>query len=106
MVSLDEVDKNRQFAESLDAEALTLLSDEEGEVASAYGVKGFLPFAKRWTFYIDEKGVIRHIDKDVDTETAGQDIARKLAELGFPRSGGTSSSAKERGPGPEEKAAD
>ena len=41
-------------------------------------------YAKRWTFYIDREGVIREIDKSVSTETAGQDIARKLGELGFP----------------------
>ena len=41
-------------------------------------------YAKRWTFYIDIDGVIRHIDKDVETETAGQDIAKRLATLEFP----------------------
>ena len=85
MVSLDDVDKNKAFAESLKAEAITLLSDEKADVAKAYGVKGSLFFAKRWTFYIDEDGLIRHIDKQVNTSSAGQDIARKLAELGFPR---------------------
>ena len=40
-------------------------------------------YAKRWTFYIDAKGVIRHIDKDVDTATHGQDIVTKLRELGL-----------------------
>jgi len=88
MVSLDDVDANRRFAESLDAQdVLTLLSDEEGDVAKAYGVRGMLSFAKRWTFYIDESGVVRYVDKQVKTGTAGQDIARRLAELGFPRRG-------------------
>ena len=30
-------------------------------------------------------GVIREIDQQVSTATAGQDIARKLGELGFPK---------------------
>jgi peroxiredoxin len=42
-------------------------------------------YARRWTFYIDRKGVIRAIDKNVRVESAGQDIARKLGELGFPK---------------------
>ena len=41
-------------------------------------------FAKRWTFYIGKDGRILFIDKDVNTETAGADVARKLAELGVP----------------------
>ncbi len=42
-------------------------------------------FAKRWTFYIDSSGVIRYIDKKVETSTHGEDVVRKLAELGFAR---------------------
>jgi peroxiredoxin Q/BCP len=84
MVSLDSPEKNKEFAEGLQAEHV-LLSDPTGETARAYGVAGFGGlFAKRWTFYVDQAGVIREIDKNVSTSTAGQDIARKLAELGFP----------------------
>jgi len=85
MVSLDEPERNRDFAESLGADRV-LLSDPSGTAAEAYGVKAFGGlWARRWTFYIDADGIIREIDKDVRVETAGQDIARKLAELGFPR---------------------
>lgn len=85
MVSLDKPERNREFADSLGARHV-LLSDPTGEVARAYGVRGFGGlFARRWTFYIDREGVIRHIDKHVNVESAGQDIARRLADLGFPR---------------------
>jgi peroxiredoxin Q/BCP len=85
MVSLDEPERNRAFAESLGAD-FVLLSDPSGAAAEAFGVKAFGGlWARRWTFYIDSDGVIREIDKDVHVESAGQDIARKLAELGFPR---------------------
>jgi len=85
MVSLDSVEKNAEFAKSLDAKHV-LLSDPTGETAKAYGVAGLGGFfAKRWTFYVDEAGVIRAIDKDVQTESAGQDIARELGELGYPK---------------------
>jgi peroxiredoxin Q/BCP len=85
MVSLDSPEKNRDFAKSLEAKHV-LLSDPTGETAKAYGVTGFGGlFAKRWTFYIDADGAIREIDREVSTQTAGQDIARKLGELGFPK---------------------
>ncbi len=102
MVSLDDAERNRAFAESLNA-GLTLLSDPEGRAASAYGVTalGGL-YARRWTFYIDREGVIRAIDKDVRVESAGQDIAAKLSELGFPRRSGRPESPEARSrPGPE-----
>jgi peroxiredoxin Q/BCP len=83
MVSLDGADKNRAFAEALEARHV-LLSDASKEVAEAYGVVslGGL-YARRWTYYIGEDGRIRHVDKDVNVATAGQDIARTLGALGF-----------------------
>ncbi len=85
MVSLDEAEKNREFADSLDGN-FPLLSDPEKTAAEAYGVLGFAGlYAKRWTFYIDIDGVIQYIDKDVDTESAGQHIAARLEALGFPK---------------------
>ncbi len=85
MVSMDDAEKNKAFAESLETSQV-LLSDSSGDVADAYGVAGLGGlFAKRWTFYVDRTGTIRHIDKDVKVGTAGQDIASRLAELGFPK---------------------
>lgn len=85
MVSLDDAEKNQKFAESLDGN-FPLLSDPEKVAAKAYDVLGFGGlYTKRWTFYIDPDGVVRYIDKDVDTATAGQDIAKRLGELGFPK---------------------
>ena len=85
MVSLDDPEKNKAFADALDAK-LVLLSDPGGENATAYGVRalGGL-YARRWTFYIDSEGVIREVDKQVNVDSAGQDIAKKLGELGFPK---------------------
>ena len=85
MVSLDSAEKNAEFAKSLQAKHV-LLSDPIGDAAQAYGVAGVGGFfAKRWTFYIDAKGTIVAIDKNVKTATAGEDIARRLAELGYPK---------------------
>jgi peroxiredoxin Q/BCP len=41
--------------------------------------------AKRWTFYIGKDGKVLFIDKEVKVDTAGADIAAKLAELGVAR---------------------
>jgi len=85
MVSLDSPEKNRDFAASVGAR-FVLLSDPGKQHAKKFGVLalGGL-FAKRWTFYIDSKGRIRYIDKQVNTSTHGEDVVSKLAELGFPR---------------------
>lgn len=85
MVSLDSPEKNRAFAEALEAD-LVLLSDPGGKNADAYGVRALAGlYSRRWTFYIDREGVIREIDKQVRVDSAGQDVARKLGELGFPK---------------------
>lgn len=85
MVSLDDAEKNRAFAESLDARH-AVLSDSGKVAAQSYGVValGGL-YARRWTFYVDAAGRVRYIDKDVNVSTAGQDIARRLEALGFPK---------------------
>jgi peroxiredoxin Q/BCP len=88
MVSLDRPDRNREFAAALGARHV-VLSDPSGAAARAYGVAalGGL-FARRWTFYIDAGGMVRHVDREVRTATAGQDIVRRLEQLGFPRAAG------------------
>ena len=70
MVSLDDPDKNRAFAEALEAKHV-LLSDPDKEAGRAYGVValGGL-YARRWTFYIDAEGRIRWFHDDVDAMLA------------------------------------
>lgn len=85
LASVDTPEKNADFAKEHGAKQV-VLSDPSSEAAQAYGVVG--PgglYASRWTFYIDADGKIVEIDKSVSTATAGQDIARKLGELGFPK---------------------
>ena len=83
--STDTPQKNKEFAESLGAD-YPILADPDKKAAEAYGV--LMPvggFAKRWTFYIGKDGKVLAIDKDVKVDTAGADVAAKLAELGVPR---------------------
>jgi thioredoxin-dependent peroxiredoxin len=56
-------------------------------VATAYGVLAPMGFARRWTFYIGPDGKILHVDREVKTETAGQDVAARLKELKVPMKG-------------------
>ena len=85
MVSLDTPEKNKEFAESVGA-GFVLLSDPEKVGSKELGVLAFGGmWAKRWTFYIDGKGVVVKIDKDVQTATHGQDVLEALDELGFPK---------------------
>ena len=55
-------------------------------MAEPYGVlMPVVGLAKRWTFYIGKDGKVLFVDKDVKVDTAGADIAAKLAELGVAR---------------------
>ena len=83
--STDTPEKNKEFAESLGAD-YPILADPDKKAAEAYGVlMPVVGVAKRWTFYIGKDGKILAIDKDVKVDTAGADVAAKLAELGVPR---------------------
>ncbi len=83
MISVDDPQTNKEFAESLDSD-FPLLSNPTKEVAEAYGVvtaERALPY--RWTYIIGGDGNILRIDKEVNPSTAGQDLVRHMAELGI-----------------------
>ena len=81
--SVDTADYNKKFAESLDLD-YPILSDADKSVAKAYGVLNEARgVPNRWTFYIDKNGVIKEIDKKVNTTNAGPDVAAKVKELGL-----------------------
>lgn len=80
--SCDTPEFNKEFAEELKLD-FPILSDPSKKVAEAYGVvhEG-RPNPERWTFFIDKDGVVRFIDKEVKTATHGEDVVKKLEELG------------------------
>jgi thioredoxin-dependent peroxiredoxin len=83
--SVDPVDLNKKFSEQ-NKYNFPLLSDPEKSYAKALGVLS--PngaFAQRWTYVIDDQGVIRSIDKMVKPANHGKDLAAKLEELGIPK---------------------
>jgi len=83
MVSVDDPEKNAEFAKSLEAN-FVILSDPTREIAAKYGVLMNGKIAKRWSFYIDHEGVIKHVDEKVRAFSHGEAIVKKLGELKFP----------------------
>lgn len=83
MVSVDPLDDNIGFAKKEGAD-FPLLSDVRKDVAKAYGVLSEGGYAKRHTFYIDERGTIVAIDENVKPATSAEDMATTLAKLGAP----------------------
>lgn len=81
--SVDDAATNKKFAESLEVK-YPILSDPTKETAKAYGVLGTLPFANRWTFYIDKNGKVVKIDKTVNPVNAGVDLQNNLQALNIP----------------------
>lgn len=83
--SVDPVEKNKEFVEK-NSYNFVLLSDPEKGAAKGLGVLNPQNgFSYRWTYIIDDQGVIRHIDKMVKPGNHGKDVAAKLEELGIPK---------------------
>lgn len=79
--STDTVEKNAEFAKSLDLD-FPILCDPEGKNAQMFGV---LPSGKsttrRVTFIIGKDGKILAVEDKVQTSSHGEDLARQLDEL-------------------------
>lgn len=82
--SLDTVETNRAFAESLGI-GFPILSDTDGSVARAYGVLGRFGLPNRWTYYVGIDGRILAVDREVHVGTHGADIVSTLERLGVSR---------------------
>lgn len=81
--SCDTPAYNKEFADELKLD-YPILSDPDKKTATAYGVvhEG-RPNPERWTFFINKDGVIKYIDKNVKTQSHGEDVTKKLEELGI-----------------------
>ena len=84
MASVDDPDTNKRFAAEHEAD-FPILADPSKETAKAYGVLSERGMANRWTFYIGKDGRILYVDKDVKPDSAGEDVAARLAALGVPK---------------------
>ncbi|MDX1929276.1 MAG: redoxin domain-containing protein [Pirellulaceae bacterium] len=80
--STDPVEKNADFAKSLDLD-YPILCDPEGKNAKMFGVlKPDGKAANRVTFIIGKDGKILAVDDMVKTESHGKDLADQLSKLG------------------------
>jgi peroxiredoxin Q/BCP len=80
-ISLDDVASQAAFARAQKL-GFSLLSDPDGSAARKYGVLS--PdgrYAARVTFILDAEGVVRHVDREVDVQTHGDDLLDLIEEL-------------------------
>jgi thioredoxin-dependent peroxiredoxin len=80
--SVDKPEANKAFSDKFSF-TFPILSDPTKATATAYGVVSERGVASRWTFYIDKDGVVREIDKKINTDNAAEDAAKKVQELGL-----------------------
>ena len=79
--SVDPIEKNKDFAASLELD-YPILSDPKKVLAGKLGCLNVRGVTNRWTYYVGEDGRILHIDQSVKASNHGEDIAKKLGELG------------------------
>lgn len=80
--STDPVEKNTDFAKSLDLD-YPILCDPNGKNAALFGVlKSTGNAAERVSFIIGKDGNILAVDKENNTKDHGQDLAEQLDKLG------------------------
>lgn len=84
MASVDDAERNTAFADEYELD-FPVLADPEKTTVEAFGALNDRGFANRWTYYIDAEGIIVKIDRGTNPSTAGEDLTRNLAELGFPK---------------------
>ena len=74
-ISTDDVKAQAAFAKAQNLD-YPLLADPDTKAAKAYGVlMAGRPYAKRVTFVVDDKGVLRHVFQRVSVRSHGQDVA-------------------------------
>ncbi len=79
-ISVDPVRSQAHFHKEKELN-FPLLSDPDGSAARKYGVLFKQTFAKRVTFLIDPRGILRHVDDGVQVASHGEDVLEVLYEL-------------------------
>ena len=80
-LSLDDVASQAAFAKAQEL-GFPLLSDPDGSVAKKCGalMQG-RPFARRVTFILDDKGLLRHVTTKVEVREHGQQLLDLIVAL-------------------------
>ena len=79
-ISVDTVDEQAAFVSQYDIPYLHL-SDVSKDASRKYAGLNVAGLAKRSTFVIDKKGIVRKVFRDIDVESHGRQIAQALSEL-------------------------
>ena len=79
-ISIDTVDAQKKFVGEYDIPYLHL-SDTSKETCKKYAGLNIAGLAKRSTFIIDKKGIIRKVFRDIDVENHGKEILDFLKQL-------------------------
>ena len=79
-ISIDTIDAQKKFVDEYGI-PYKHLSNKSKETCKQYAGLNIAGLAKRSTFIIDKKGVIRKIFRDISVETHGQEIANFLKTL-------------------------
>ena len=79
-ISVDTVDAQAKFVQEYNIPYLHL-SDTSKDACKAYAGLNFVGLAKRSTFIVDKKGIIRKIFRDINVEQHGQEIANFLKQV-------------------------
>jgi peroxiredoxin Q/BCP len=79
-ISIDTIDAQKKFVEEYDIPYLHL-SDASKETCKKYAGLNIAGLAKRSTFIIDKKGIIRKVFRDIDVESHGKEILNFLKQL-------------------------
>ena len=80
-LSLDDVQSQKKFVAEQQL-SFPLLSDPDASATAKFGVlmEG-KPYANRVTFVIDDKGVVRLVERNVQVATHGADLVTAIRKL-------------------------
>jgi len=80
-LSLDDVASQAEFVKQQELN-FTLLSDPDGSATARLGaLMKDKPYAARVTFLIDDKGVLRQVDRSVQVDSHGKDLVEAIRKL-------------------------
>ncbi len=79
-ISIDTVDAQKKFVDEYEI-PYQHLSDTGKDTCKKYAGLNIAGLAKRSTFVVDKKGIIRKIFRDIDAENHGKEISELLKQL-------------------------
>ena len=79
-ISVDTVESQAKFVDEYKIPYIHL-SDTQKIVCKKYAGLNMVGLAKRSTFVIDKKGIIRHIFRDIDAKNHGNQILDSLKQI-------------------------